>query len=697
MVLAAKTYATNTYEEEKKLDEEWKMNKEHQFRMQEMAYKQSLENEAKAKEEATIGETLGLNDGVISGSLTPEETINAATEILKEQGKAEGDVVALSDDVHKELFTRLNTVITSPNSTPAQKAKAKQIIETQLGVVETQEVEFKGGYYSQTQYEDWNELTPEEKAEYGNDIYNFNRGVKPGEGFWSGLLTAGESLVRKGLNVAEGTYEMATGERDKYTRVKKSGYVIKNADGSYSFNGGGAKTDAANAGVNIKNQELQKFKTDPKDSKNYRNSVKNMKALLDSEDMKQVFYGSDYGDLQTMLSNKIGNVNDAMVIQDAVNDAYKHNDKVTLSYLQATGNFWAGQALDKNGYMMDKNTFIQEYVKKQQEWNNTKDYPTQTIGAKGEVFDTSKSRINAMMTDAANIYDDLKEDMWDAYKEGKVNQDLRLTTKPMGGSTMKGYQGIMYNVDVAGGVDAFSNKLAADFYAKDLRRLLGDRGEVNGTVMFGDGKNMEELEHDDAAQAALNEIFSDFRGASPKKSIGKDDRPRFSMQTYYTSKFGDDKVTVVITPSQYYAKEHAGTAKEKGVTSGMYGAGGKPITIVMDKNKAEGLMFEQHKTTGTEMIMNLRGQIDKDYGNSGSAVIKQDKDGYYSINSTAKIYNKETGGYDAIDLQQINSAFAPGNLGPDTDINTVVKMLDDVFINRIAPYNTANVNASRKK
>jgi hypothetical protein len=406
--------------------------------------------------------------------------------------------------------------------------------------------------------------------------------------------------------------------------------------------------------------------------------------------MKQVFYGTGYDELQTMLSDKIGNVNDAMVIQDAVNDAYKHNDKVTLSYLQATGNFWAGQALDKNGYMMDKNTFMQEYVKKQQGWNNTWYGKT----AEDRQGGTSKDR---MMSDAANIYDDLKEDMWDAYKEGKVNENLRLTTKPMGGSTMKGYQGIMYNADIAGGVNAFSNKLAADFYAKDLRRLLGDRGEVNGTVMFGDGKNMEELAHDEAAQKALTEVFSDFLSASPKKSQGKDNRPRFSMQTYYTSKFGDDKVTVVITPSQYYAKQHAGTEKEPGVTDAAYGAAGKPITIVMDKDKAQGLMFEQHKTTGTEMIMNLRGQVDKDYGNSGSAVIKQDKDGYYSVNSTARVYNRETGGYDAIDLQQINSAFAPGNLGPDTDINTVVKMLDDVFINRIAAYNTANINASRKK
>lgn len=697
MVLAAKTYATNTYQEEKKLDEEWKMNYEHKLRLAEMDYKQSLENAAAAKEEATLGETLGLNDGVVSGSLTPEETINAATEILKEQAKAEGDVVALSDDVHKELFTRLNTVLTNPNSTPAQKAKAKQIIENQLGVVETQEVEFKNGYYSQTQYEDWNELTPDEKAEYGNDIYNFNRGIKPGEGFWSGLLTAGESLVRKGLNVVEGTYEMATGERDKYTRVKKSGYVIKNPDGSYSFNGGGVKTDPENAAANIRNSELQKFKTDPKDSKNYRNSVSNLKALIDSEDMKQVFYGSGYNDLNTMLSNKVANVKDAMVIQDAVNDAYKHNDQVTLQYLQANGNFWAGQAIDKNGYMMDKNTFINEYVKKQQEWNNTRDYPTQTIGAKGEVFDQSSSRINKMKADAASIYDDLKEDMWETYKEGKVNDKLRLTAKPMGGTTMKGYQGIMYNADIAGGVNAFSNKLAADFYAKDLRRLFGDRGEVNGTIMFGDGKNMEELAHDEAAQKAVAEIFSDFLSASPKKSQGKDNRPRFSMQTYYTSKFGDDKVTVVITPSQFYAKQHAGTAKEPGVTDEAYGAASKPITIIMDKDKAEGLMFEQHKITGTEMVMNLKGQVDKDYGNSGSAVIKQDKDGFYSINSTAKVYNRETGGYDAIDLAEINAAFAPGNMGPDTDVNMIVKMLDDVFINKIAPYNEANIKASRIK
>lgn len=690
MVLAAQTYATNTMEEEVKLDEEWKMNYEHKLRLAEMDYKQSLENAAAAKEEATLGETLGLNDGVISGSITPEETLNAATEILKEQAKAEGDVVALSDDVHKELFSRLNKVLTDSNSTPAQKAKAKQLIEKNLGVVETEEVEFKGDYYSQTQYEDWNELTPEEKAEYGNNIYNFNRGVKPEEGFWAGVLTAGTSLARKAANFVEGTVEMTTGERDKYTKVKKSGYVIKNADGSYSFNGGGAKTDTENAGANVRNNELQKFKTDPKDAKNYRNSIKNIQSLIESEDMKQVFYGSGYEVEQTMFSDKIANVKDAMVIQDAVNDAYKHNDKTTLEYLQANGNFWAGQALDKNGYMMDKNTFMQEYVKKQQGWNNT------WYGRTGEDRQTGLSK-DAMMRDAGKIYDNLKEDMWDAYKEGKINQNLRLPTKPMGGSTMKGYQGIMYNADIAGGVNAFSNKLAADFYAKDLRRLFGDRGEVNGTIMFGNGKDMEELVHDEAAQKAASEIFSDFLSASPKKSQGKDNRPRFSMETFYTSKFGDDKVTVVITPSQYYSKQHAGTDKEPGVTEGAYGAAGKPITIVMDKNKAQALMFEQNKTTGTEMIMNLRGQVDKNYGNSGKATIKQDRDGYYSINSTARVYNRETGTYDAIDLAEINSAFAPGALGPDTDLNMIVKMLDDAFINKIAPYNAANINASRKK
>ena len=687
MVLAAKTYATNTYEEEKKLDEEWKMNYEHKLRLAEMDYKQSLENAAAAKEEATLGETLGLNDGVISGSLTPEETINAATEIIKEQGKAEGDVVALSDDVHKELFSRLNEVITSANSTPAQKAKAKQIIEKQLGVVETEEIEATGSSWDQVWWEDWNELSPDEKAKYNNNPEWFAEGRAPGVGFLEGITTGLSAIGRFVGNVAEAGVEKFQGN-DKYTRVKKSGYVIKNADGSYSFNGGSTQTDPNNAAANLKNSELQKFKTDPKDNKNYRTSVKNLQNLINSEDMKQVFYGSGYDVMQTMLSDKVGNVKDAMVIQDAVNDAYKHNDQVTLSYLQANGNFWAGQALDKNGYMMDKNTFMQEYVKKQQEWNNT------WYGTSPEQRKQAQER---MMSDAGSIYDDLKEDMWETYKEGKVNQNLRLPTKPMGGSTMKGYQGIMYNADIAGGVNAFSNKLAADFYAKDLRRLFGDRGEVNGTIMFGDGKNMEELAHDEAAQKAVTEIFSDFLSASPKKSQGKDNRPRFSMQTYYTSKFGDDKVTVVITPSQYYAKQHSGTEKEPGVTDAAYGAAGKPITIVMDKDKAQGLMFEQHKTTGTEMIMNLRGQVDKNYGNSGSAVIKQDKDGYYSINSTAKIYNRETGTYDAIDLAEINSAFAPGNLGPDTDINTVVKMLDDVFINRIAAYNTANVNASRKK
>ena len=699
MVLAAQTYATNTMEEEVKLDEEWKMNYEHQLRLKEMDYKQSLENAAAAKEQATIGECLGLNDGVISGSLTPEETLNAATEILKEQAAAEGNAVAASDSMIQEVFKAINNnVLQNPKSSPAQKAKAKQFIEKNLGIVETEEVEFQGSTWDQTYYEDWNELSPEEKARWGNDYEAFSKGSNlPTADFWSwdNVSAAAGSIGRDILNAGEGFIEWATGEKDKYTRVKKTGYVLKNADGSYSFNGGGASTDPSNAAANVRNQELQKFKTDPKDNKNYRKATKSIIDAVNSEDAKQLFYGTGYDGFQATLNQKYSDLQTAMEIQDDVNEAYKHNDKTVLSYLQSNGNFWAGQALDKNGYMMDKQTFINEYVRKQKEWNNTRDYPAQTIGAKGEVLDTSKSRFGKMRDDAADIYDDLKDAMWDTYKEGKVNENLRLSTKPMGGTTMKGYQGIMYNADVAGGVDAFSNKLAADFWSKDLRRLIGDRGEVNGTIMFGDGKDMDELEHDETAQKAVSEIFSDFLNASPKKSLGKDDRPRFTMQTYYTSKFGDDKVTVVITPSQYYSKEHAGTAKEKGVTAGTFGAAGKPITIVMDKDKAQGLMFEQHKTTALEYKMNLRGQIDRNYGNAGSATIKQDKDGYYSIQSTAKVYNN--GKYEEVSLMDINPMFAPGALGPTTDLNQLVKMLDDVFVNHVAAYNEANIRANRKK
>jgi len=697
MVLAAQTYATNTMEEEVKLDEEWKMNYEHQLRLQEMDYKQSLENKAAAKEQATLAETLGLNDGVLGGTLTPEEKLNAADEILKEQAAAEGDVVAQSDDAHKQLFDLFNGVLTNPSSTSAQKAKAKQMIEKHLGVAELEEVEATGGALDQVWWEDWNELSPEEKRDkWGNDPNAFAKGWSQDTGFWS---TTGDVLTAWGrgiANLAEAGVEKFQGN-DKYTRVKKSGYAIKNPDGSYSFNGGGYQTDSGNAAANIKNNELQKFKTDPKDSKNYRNSIKNMKSIIDSEDMKQLFYGSDYAGINTVMSKKLSNIQDAMVLQDAVNDAYKHNDKTTLEYLQANGNFWAGQALDKNGYMMDKNKFIEEYVRKQQEWNNTKDYPSVVYGAKGEAIDNQKARISNMKSDAAKIYENLKEDMWETYKEGKVNDKLRLATKPMGGTTMKGYKGLMYNADIAGGVDAFSNKLAADFYSKDLVRLFGDRGEVNGTIMFGDGKNIEKLEHDDAAQKAVAEIFSDFLSASPKKSQGKDDRPRFSFETYYTSKFGDDKVTVVITPSQYYSKEHAGTNKEPGVTQGAYGAAGKPITIVMDKDKAEGLMFEQHKTSAMERIINLRGSIDRNYGASGSASIKQDKDGYYSIHGAAKMYNRDTGEMEEIPLANIDPIFAPGAMGPTTDLNAMIQMLDNMFEKQIAPYNTANINASRKK
>jgi hypothetical protein len=696
MVLAAQTYATNTMEEEVKLDEEWKMNYEHQLRLKEMDYKQSLENAAAKKEEATLAESLGLNDGIVSGSLTPEETLNAATEILKEQATAEGNTVSASDAMIKQVFDALNNnILQNPKSSEAQKAKAKQFIEKNLGIVETEEYDASGSSWDQVWWEDWNELSPEQKAEYGNNPDWFASGKKPGAGILEGLAEGFTAVGRYAANFGEAVVEKFQAD-DKYTRVKKNGYVLKNADGSYSFNGGGATTDPNNAAANVRNQELQKFKTDPKDNKNYRKATKSIIDAVNSEDAKQLFYGSGYDQFNAALNQRYTDVQNAMDIQDDVNEAYKHNDKTVLSYLQANGNFWAGQALDKNGYMMDKQTFINEYVRKQKEWNNTRDYPSSVAGARGENFEVSdKSRVNRMQSDAADIYDDLKDAMWDTFKEGKANQNLRLATKPMGGSTMKGYQGIMYNADIAGGADAFSNKLAADFYAKDLRRLFGDRGEVNGTIMYGDGKDMDELVHDEAAQKAVSEIFSDFLSASPKKSQGKDDRPRFSMQTYYTSKFGDDKVTVVITPSQYYSKEHAGTAKEKGVTAGAFGAAGKPITIVMDKNKAQGLMFEQHKTTALEYKMNLRGQIDRNYGNSGNATIKQDKDGYYSIQSTAKVYNN--GKYEEVSLMDIDPMFAPGALGPTTDLNQLVKMLDDVFVNRIAAYNQANIQANRKK
>jgi len=695
MILAAKTYATNTYQEEKNLNEEWKMNREHQLRLAEMDYKQSLENAAAAKQEATLGESLGLNDGVLAGPLTPEEKLNTAEEILKERTNAEGKSLNVSEALHEQVFNSLNAVLTDVNSTPAQKEKAKQLIEQKFGVVETEEYEAPGNVISRPLYEDWNELSDEQKAEYGNNITNYYKGYKPGAGFFSNTLSKLESFGRDIGNIAESGVELFQ-ETDKYTRVKKSGYAIKNADGSYSFNGGAYQVDPNNAAANLRNKELQKFKTDPKDAKNYRNSSKAIMDMVNSEDMKQVFFGSGYEAISKKYNEMYSNLEVAIQNQDAVEDAVKHNDKTALTYLQANGNFWAGQAIDPvSGYMMDRNSFIENYVKKQQEWNNTRDYPTGYIGAKGETFTISDaSRINKMRSDAASIYDDMKDDMWEVYREGKINDKMRLPTKPMGGTTMKGYQGIMYNADIAGGADAYSNKLAADFWGKDLRRLLGDRGEVNGTVMFGDVSTDQELQHDEAAQKALSEIFSDFLSSSPKKSQGKDTRPRFSMTSYYTSKYGDDKVTVVITPSQFYAKQHAGTAKEPGVTDELYGAGGKPITVVMDKDKAQALMFEEHKTTALEYRMNLSGEINRNYGNAGSAKIKQDADGYYSIDGTANIY--ENGQNVPISLVEIDPMFAPGAMGPTTDLNSLVGLMDN-FYTRLAAQRQATINASRKK
>jgi hypothetical protein len=694
MVLAAQTYATNTFQEEKKLDEEWKMNREHQLRMSEMAYKQSLENEAKAKEDATLGESLGLNDGVVSGSLTPEEKIQVAEEMLKERNNAEGSSLGASEQMHQRFFSILNGIINDTASTAPQKEKAKQLLEKHLGVVETEEYEASGSSWDQVWWEDWNELSDDEKAKYGNNPQWFAEGKAPSAGFLEGIGIGFSALGRFAGNVLEAGVEKFQGN-DKYTRVKKTGYAIKNADGTYSFNGGGYKADPNNAAANIKNQELQKFKTDYKDARHYKKSAENLMNVVKSEDMKQVIFGSGYESISKEFGERYSDFNDKIDIQNAVEDAVKHNDKMALTYLQANGNFWAGQAVDNNGYMMDKQRFIEEYVRKQQEWNNTRDYPSSYIGAKGETYNVSdQSRLNKMQADAASIYDDMKDDMWEVYREGKINDQMRLPTKPMGGTTMKGYQGIMYNADIAGGVDAYSNKLAADFYAKDLRRLIGDRGEVNGTVMFGDGTNVDELQHDEQAQKALSEIFSDFLSSSPKKSIGKDNRPRFSMTSYYTSKFGDDKVTVVITPSQYYAKQHAGTAKEPGVTDQNYGATGKPITIVMDKDKAQGLMFEEHKTSGLEYKLNLSGQINRNYGNSGNATIKQDKDGYFSVDAVANIY--EDGKEVSIPLAELNPAFAPGALGPTTDPNALVGLLDN-FYTRLAAQRQATINASRKK
>jgi hypothetical protein len=695
MILAAKVYATNTFQQERKLDEEWKMNREHQLRLSEMRYKQSLEDKAAAKEEATLGESLGLNDGVISGALVPDEKIQVAEQLLSESANAEGTGLAISDNIHKQIFKTLNDVIDSPVSTPAQKEKAKEILEKTLGVLETEDYQATGNSWDQVWWEDWNELSPEEKQnKWGNDPNAFAKGWSQNTGFWS---TTGDILTAVGrgiANVAEAGVETFQGN-DKYTRVKKSGYVIKNQDGSYSFNGGGYQSDPNNAAANIKNSEMQKFKTNYNDERNYRNSSKNLKAAIESEDMKQLLYGSGYKTWSAGINTQLSNLDIAIQNHDDVSTAIKYNDQVALNYLQANGNYWAGQVTDPvSGYMMDKNSFIESYVKKQLEWKNTKDYPTQKILAKGEVVDISPDRINKMKSDAASIYDDLREDMWEVYKEGKANDKMRLATKPMGGTTMKGYQGIMYNADIAGGIDAFSNKLAADFYAKDLRRAFGKNPDINANFMFGDAPDIGEIANDEKAKRAAEEIFLDFLSASPKKSQGKDDRPRFSMTSYYTSKNDDNKVTVVIKPSEFYAKQHIGTDKKPGVTAGAYGEAGQPITIVMDKADVQALMFEEHKTTAMERKMNLTGRIDRNYGDIGSASITQDKDGYYSINGLVTSY--ENGQKTQIPLVEINSAFAPGALGPNTDLNAAVNLLDNFYAN-YAAYTDANIAALRKK
>jgi hypothetical protein len=683
---AARDYAMSTKKVKMDADPYALADHNHALRIAEMDYEDKLTRKRNEDEEKMIRELMASNgNGTVlqvgKGNTDPNMIADAALqEKISQIQNATGEV---STDVFQSIFNSLDQKYKTA-STEAERQAAAAQIEKIFGVGEFKDEEI--GNYEENLLQDWDELDPAAKAEFGNSFENYKNGVTPGGNWFDYARNKVGSWGRKATDWVqagfETAYDWAVGDENPHKTVTvKGGYVTKDANGQYTFNA---------------NQEKRQ---DPTDASYYKTTMERVKAFRNSSDFKDLYYAAE-GQMGAAYDAEIKKYNDNSALEDKYNEARKYNLNYIVDNLKADDWRFGLLINPNNGWQVTKDEFIDNYVNAYA--------GKRALYKEGDIIPEMYTT-QELTNDAKDVYDDLNDVLWKASTSGRFNKYLKTDINPMGGTSAQSYAGMNYNVDPMLGASSNENLLAINAIQTDVMRALEYPYEMNAVFVKGSGADImaSDLENiDDAGQEsvkqAMTQLIDDFMNSSKKGSKGKDDRPAFRMQAYNVGANDANKVAVTFIPNTGYLNARAGKPT-KTVWDGMFSSDGETvtnptgaITMIFDKNSANSQMFNQFKLTGDEAALNLTGSIMVGNPNSryGHYEIRQTNNGARYLYDNTKVL--QDGKYVSANPGGVYGPEIYPQLGPGGNISDLVAALNQNIM-QFAQFDDQQVNARRKK
>lgn len=258
---------------------------------------------------------------------------------------------------------------------------------------------------------------------------------------------------------------------------------------------------------------------------------------------------------------------------------------------------------------------------------------------------------NYWINDEDDGYDELYEKYKKTYNGGKVKIKSHLQGVDEFGASGMAAMATMFSMDPAilGGMRSKTKEL----YEQDIAPAMFDKAKGNVRFFTGDitGKgadDIEDLEIDsEDAVLARNMLNDIMRSAFTTKWKGdKADRPTMDIVRHSIVGGDPDKVGVTFSINQNYIDGFKGSAKEKGLLSSMFGAGGtNQISVVMDKSAVKSTFFKELEPTPVEYVFNSQGNITIDAfaGTAGTATISRTPSGMISVTGKMKSFDPASG------------------------------------------------------
>lgn len=535
-------------------------------------------------------------------------------------------IVSKGNDSAIRFLTYQNGIIKDPNATPAQKAKAEQDILSILGLNTIEERE-QGYTFEKDAPTDWGKIG-------------------------MGLLKAGPGMLIApwdlGSTVAQGyqdIYEGAAGNEKVEVKgkvTKASGYVVKNAEGTYDL-------------VSLDNVPGHNVYGSDNYIGNIQQKIKTYadENLILSRDQNAI-------ELKKVIDNNQSITDSKKQLIEAIYAATtRNNEKVIPLLTKESGVPGFAANLFMNNQKTaprTENEFIVEYVKAAKKDDVIKaagldpgaGYFTRVAAAFGrEAYGVLGGKDESdYIEDAVDAYEDLK----DAYERLSKTSELGLesyTDKLSGEDGINRHftNGTYYGFDAAN----YKNtgfKLAIDFLKRDLIPNIASNTFIDdGSVKIVSGvsgldvtdKEFSELAHDPNAATILKTFLSSAALNYGGKTGENQMRPTGAFTLSAVAANDANKIAMTWELSPQWIEKHAGTEKNKGLTWEMQNKETNQITFFMDADKAKSAAFISMQSTDEEMLMNLTGSLKVNH-DGGNLELRRNADGSLSYFGSATYY-----------------------------------------------------------